>query len=130
MNDENTLKLWNDFPKLYAGRYKSITESLIPFGFECSDGWFDLIYKLSKEITELDDTVEATQVKEKFGTLRFYYYGGNDKIYRLVEEAEQESARTCEDCGDTTTAKTRGDSWLSTLCDKCAKRNDEIRNNL
>lgn len=69
MNVKNTKKLYNDFPKLYKGHKKSIRESLMPFGFMCEDGWFDLIYNLSKEITKLDPKgeVEAVEVKEKFG---------------------------------------------------------------
>lgn len=120
MNKKNTKKLWDDFPKLYRDKDESIQQSLIPFGFECSDGWFDLVYELSKQITSIDDSVVATQVKEKCGTLRFYYYGGNDKIDKLVEEAERQSARICEACGDTKTAKLQDNyGWYRTLCNKC-----------
>lgn len=49
------------------------------WGCQCSDGWYDLIFNLCKEIDdrykkdnrEVDLTV--VQVKEKFATLRFYY---------------------------------------------------------
>ena len=47
MNPELTKKLWEEHPLLYKGRYSSIRESLIPFGFECSNGWYDLIKELS-----------------------------------------------------------------------------------
>jgi len=122
MNNENTQKLWNDFPTLYKGKDKPITESLIPFGFECGDGWFNLIYELSEKITKLDPNCEAVQVKEKFGGLRFYTNGNIDEVDSLIDEYEETSYHTCEECGDTTTAKERGGYWIRTLCDKCFEK--------
>ena len=49
----------------------------------------------------------ADQVKEKFGTLRFYYTGGDDRIDGMVRMAESMSAVTCETCG--APGKLRGD---------------------
>jgi len=63
----------------------------------------ELVYSLSRAITDhaqragLD--ISAVQVKEKFGTLRFYVYDGDDVIRNLIGEAERESERTCEICG-------------------------------
>lgn len=122
MNNENTQKLWNDFPTLYKGKDKPITESLIPFGFECGDGWFNLIYELSEKITKLDPNCEAVQVKEKIGGLRFYTNGNIDEVDSLIDEYEETSYHTCEECGDTTTAKERGGYWIRTLCDKCFEK--------
>jgi hypothetical protein len=56
------------------------------------------------------------QVKEKFGTLRFYC-SGNDAIYRYVRLAERLSAVTCEDCGKPGTTKDSG--WIRTQCEEC-----------
>lgn len=120
MNKENTKKLYDDFPNLYKQHKLSIMENCMPWGFDCGNGWFNLIYNLSKKISEIAPECEATQVKEKYGTLRFYCNGYNDEVDKLINDAENLSGRTCENCGDTTTAKTRGDGWLSTVCDKCA----------
>jgi hypothetical protein len=65
--------------------------------------------------------VVATQVKEKFGTLRFYYEGGDDYIQGLVDMAESMSAVTCEECG--VPGKQRGGGWILTSCDKHAEEN-------
>ena len=80
MNEEHTRQLWKDYPILYQGRRKSISESLIPFGFECGDGWFWPVRDLSAlleavNIERAKDGIQivATQVKEKYGTLHFYY---------------------------------------------------------
>ena len=56
------------------------------------------------------------QVKEKFGTLRFYCSGG-ETIYKFISLAERLSAVTCEDCGKQGTANNSG--WISTLCEEC-----------
>jgi hypothetical protein len=60
--------------------------------------------------------VVVDQVKEKFGTLRFYYHGGDEYIRGLVGMAEAMSARTCEECGAPGT--TEGPGWIRTLCKK------------
>jgi len=63
--------------------------------------------------------VIATQVKEKFGTLRFYYYGGDDYCRGVESMAESMSAVTCEECGNHGKLLTQG--WYRTLCEIHAK---------
>jgi hypothetical protein len=63
------------------------------------------------------------QIKEKFGGLRFYYTGGDDKISGMVEVAEEWASRVCEECGSPATKQTSG--WIKTVCDK---HYDEIEN--
>lgn len=66
---------------LYTGRSKPMTESLMCFGWECPDTWNEILRDLSYQLEELNiryypkykTRIEAVQVKEKFGTLRFYY---------------------------------------------------------
>jgi hypothetical protein len=59
----------------------------------------------------------ASQVKEKFGTLRFYMSMGNDAIWAATEEAESKSALICESCGQP--GSMRGGGWLKVECDGC-----------
>lgn len=66
--------------------------------------------------------VTVDQVKEKFGTLRFYYSGGDDTISGLVNMAESMSAVTCEKCGNV--GRRRGTGWISTLCNEHSKEED------
>jgi hypothetical protein len=63
--------------------------------------------------------VTLDQVKEKFGTLRFYYSGGDDSIDGMVRMAESMSAVTCEECG--IPGRIRHGGWISTLCDEHAR---------
>lgn len=57
----------------------------------------------------------AVQVKEKFGTLRFYVNKADEQARAYIEFAEAMSARTCEVCG--APGKVRGGGWLQSLCD-------------
>ena len=119
MNKANTKKLLEDFPDLYSEHTKPAMESLMCWGFDCYDGWFDLIYELSKKIGEYDPGVKALQVKEKFGTLRFYIHGGDEKIDDIIDQAEQKSSEICEICGKL--GRLRGKSWVIIACEDCWK---------
>lgn len=78
-----------------------------------------------REVPEKIRQVVASQVKEKFGTLRFYYDGGDEYIHGLASMAEAMSARTCESCG--VPAKTGGSGWLRTMCQPCIDSREERR---
>ena len=64
--------------------------------------------------------VVADQVKEKFGTLRFYYHGGDEEISGMVRMAEAMSSVTCDVCGNPGT--TKGPGWIRTLCETHRKK--------
>lgn len=137
MNEENTRRIFEDFPFLFKHK-ENLRASLMGFGFECGDGWFDLIYNLCKDIgkeyRKMDENARETfyvqQVKEKFAGLRFYTsHLGNEKISDLIEEAENKSYKICELCGNETgsvhTSSPSGvGGWYRTLCEKCAKESD------
>lgn len=59
--------------------------------------------------------VIVEQVKEKFGSLRFYYQGGDEYINGLASMAESMSGITCEECG--APGESGGEGWISTLCE-------------
>jgi hypothetical protein len=68
--------------------------------------------------------VIVNQVKEKFGTLRFYYTGGDDYVDGVVRMGEEMTAVTCEDCG--APGRGRHGGWIRTLCDVHAKERDVV----
>lgn len=92
--------------------------------FPVGKGWRSLVTKLVEDIMVIDKEIEIVQVKEKFGGLRFYIFGGYGQINRLIEQAEIESFKTCEQCGTKENVETKGD-WILTLCEKC--RGDKIQ---
>lgn len=108
MNVALSTKLLDDFPQLFRHR----NETSMQRGFECGDGWFDLIYKLSEDIEAAaresglnsDDPAWplCRQVKEKFGSLRFVVFAVegypelSKRISDLRNAALNQSLQICE----------------------------------
>jgi hypothetical protein len=117
--------LVKNFPNLYRDRYKNMRETAMCWGFPNS-GWFPLIWDLSEkleaEILKLPENKRehccASQVKEKFGGLRFYMTTETEKMDRDISEAVGKSFKTCEVCG--LRGRERDGGWILTLCDKHA----------
>ena len=113
------------FPACIAG-VKTPQDSSMCWGFECDDGWFDLIWNLSQAIEdaarheglepESEDWPEATQVKQKFGTLRFHLNQHTEAISALIEEAGAASEKICEVCGASASSVDNARRWCKTLC--------------
>ena len=131
MNKRNTEYLFRRYPNLFPEEdRKDPTLSSMWFGFECGDGWFGLIDELCHTITlfvsqNKVDPVRVTQVKEKFGGLRFYYHGGNDLIRGMSWFAEALSFTICEKCGSKGTLRDNG--YLKTLCTLCNKPDNILK---
>lgn len=135
------------YPKIFANRYADMRTTAMCWGFECGDGWFNIIDQLcgniqhtidwshrtrevdlkwnaehpdeQRPVREIIPQVVAVQVKEKFGTLRFYTNSVNDQIYGMIRMAESMSGVTCEECG--APGKQRGRGWIYTACDAHTK---------
>ena len=116
MSPELQKELVEKYPKLFSSKQF--------WGFECGDGWFDLLDYLCGALltyTYGDEEIYVDQVKEKFGRLRFYLSKEDDVMHGMISMAEHMSGQICEVCGNR--GKTRSGSWLVTLCDK----HDEAR---
>jgi hypothetical protein len=85
------------------------------------DGWFNLIYDLSEEITKLDPECQAAQVKEKFGGLRFYIGARPKEIWNLIAKYENESWKICESCGSSENVKRTSGGWVHSFCNNCTE---------
>ena len=179
MKQELDKLLCEKYPKMMVNRNKSMQETCMCWGFECGNGWFNILDQLMGNIQHhidwkdkqreyarkynematqakagnfdlfeesMKDTVNLEykekrlaeivagdfrkvpesipqvtldQVKEKFGTLRFYYTGGDDEISGMVRMAESMSGVTCEECGNP--GERRGSGWIYTACDTHTK---------
>jgi hypothetical protein len=179
MKQELDKLLCEKYPKMMVNRNKSMQETCMCWGFDCGDGWFNILNQLMGNIQHhidwkdkqgeyarkynematqakagnfdlfeesMKDTVNLEykekrlaeivagdfrkvpesipqvtldQVKEKFGTLRFYYTGGDDEISGMVRMAESMSGVTCEECGNP--GERRGSGWIYTACDTHTK---------
>jgi hypothetical protein len=122
MNSELVKKFYDRWPKWFNGLTLTPYESCLAFGFECGEGWFDILWRLCEDIEKLNPPkdFEVHQIKEKFGGLRFYTGAGTDEIFDRIEQAEQESYKTCEACGSTKNVTSEG-RWITTLCKECRK---------
>lgn len=141
MNKENTEKLYKKYPEFF--KYKDdMKQSLMCFGFACNDGWFKLIDKLCHDIkkwfiTEYDGQdyngkiyrhvipsyFYIQQVKEKYGSLRFYISPAPEKVHDMIRVAELKSYYICEECGKEGKEFYRDKlPWIRTLCDECLNK--------
>ena len=92
---------------------------------EIEDGWQDLFLKMCEEIREplikadyLDD-FRFSQLKEKYGVMRCYCFGAPKEVHDIINKYEQESKRTCIQCGRNAAKISTG--WISPYCLSCAK---------
>lgn len=185
MRNELDKLLCEKYPKMMVNRNKPMTETCMCWGFDCGDGWFNILNLLMGNIQHhidwkekqrkwaldynymaaqckagnfdafeesMKDTVSQEykekrleeivagdfrpvpdpiqqvtldQVKEKFGTLRFYYTGGDEHISGMVRMAESMSGVTCETCGNP--GKCGGEGWVRTSCGPCEVKREEAR---
>jgi len=73
-----------------------------PAEISCSSGWYGIIKDLDAELALIDPEYQITQIKEKFGTLRFYFETKSPRfieMHEIVYKYEEISARTCEISG-------------------------------
>jgi hypothetical protein len=123
-------KLYEKYPDIFRQKDLPLQQTAMCWGISCDDGWYDIIDKLCLCISMLVNLtgmcVEASQVKEKFGGLRFYIdigaVPGNflsiaHIVFDITEIAEVFSYMTCEICGKPGELSRTG-SWYKTLCEE------------
>lgn len=90
-------------------------------------GWFDLVERLCNDVEKMLDEsggfCHFFQMKEKFGGLRLYVSAPTRAILNRINEAENESLKTCEICGNP--GEPRGGGWIVTRCDEHAPNKKE-----
>ena len=132
MNRMKERELIAKYPKIFRQRDLQPSETAMCWGLECSEFWFPIIDRLCAKIQAyVDDKyskllhdavqIEATQVKEKFGSLRFYYEPYDQQVEEFILEAEIETEKTCCRCGTMENVKMTKSGWVQPLCPKCTK---------
>lgn len=116
------------YPTLYKNRSAKPGKSLMHWGFSCGDGWYHIIDVISRMLTDYSQDITASQVKEKFGGLRFYYSGKyGEYTIGITTMGEQVSGITCEVCGTPSRSRNYG-GYVSTMCPACAEKAGRIAN--
>lgn len=127
MKKELFTELKTAYPKLLA----KIEED----SFYVGDGWFNLLFLTCERIqvqidnyisdAEYKEQIYAVQIKEKFGTLRFYLNKDNPAIRGIVDMAEAYSRVVCEECGNVGKKTISTNKVVRTFCDVHLKENDK-----
>ena len=148
MNEANTKYLLDKFKffgyEEWKDDKKALHYTLMPFGLEVLDGWFELIKQLCLHIENVfhnarenakyqdpptpyigNEHFRVIQVKEKYGSLRFYDTGApgreGERIDGAISLATQMSHHICEVCGNKGQTY-RAYMWYLTRCEECFKK--------
>jgi len=133
MRKELDEKLVKEFPLLFKDRHASEMKTAMCWGFDCGDGWYFLIHHLCSTIQGRIDSnphmklpqPTVFQVKEKFGSLRFYVDFADDETRGMIWLAEHMSAYICEKCGkEGRIIYERG--WYRCRCYSCWKKERKV----
>lgn len=124
MKKELQEKLFEKYPKIFVEKDLPMSQTCMCWGIDTGNGWYDILDVLCSSLQWDTDKngrpqVVATQVKEKFGTLRFYTHGADDHQEGMISLTENLSAITCEVCGKKAETARDVGGWVSTLCDEC-----------
>lgn len=94
------------------------------YGFQCADGWAELIEVLMFEIHDYvtmnnKEAFQILQVKEKLGALRIYVDTKDVRVIDLINKTEALSIKVCEYCGMLENVGMTNSSWIHTICRTC-----------
>ena len=122
---------WLNMDRGEAINYLDIKDDDVFTYIDCApEGWAKLCEDLCAELKVLFDSIgfkdySLCQVKEKFGSLRWYEGSGvpikiGDEYSKIMRKYEQLSEKTCCVCGAPATKISRG--WVCPFCDGCAEK--------
>ncbi len=123
MKRELQNKLFQKYPGLFAQKDLGPMHSLMCFGIETPDSWFDIIDQTCGLIQKyVDDSkiqqIEFAQVKEKFGSLRMYANLYDDTVEDIIDNATRLTEHICARCGSMNDVKSTV-GWIEYLCRDC-----------
>ena len=100
--------------------YSDVYQQKLKIKYLEENGTKNQIYDATVILNHLIDNLPIiSQVKEKFGSLRFYVESATDIQYAYIEFAESLSSRTCEVCGSPGEQTNSG--WIKTVCETHSK---------
>lgn len=100
------------------------------YNISVGEGWRNIVENLCQQILELNppEQFQVSQIKEKFGGLRFYWNGHSElkedlkaQITSLIRKAESEAYKTCQDCGNPGVICRKPSGWIFVACENHQK---------
>lgn len=88
------------------------------------NGWRNIALDLCKELKEeldknnLTEKYRISQIKEKYGVLRWYDFGNTKNGYKIISKHCYKTRKICIKCGKP--AKFISTDWISPYCAVCA----------
>lgn len=113
-------------PELQDQLIKKYPKILSNIYLEVGNGWYNIIDNLCEWLQFNTNNnndrpqVKAVQVKEKFGSLRFYVENASNSQFAVISFVEHLTRYICEQCGSRDNVTQEG-SWIKTLCTKCRR---------
>jgi hypothetical protein len=125
------------YPDLFRQRHLPATETCMCWGFEVGKGWRPTLNSMCEKITAIIRAypsihVEFTQIKEKYGSGRFYYNSWHDEsaeesrielilsaigaIDDIIERAERAVDSICAITGEQYYTKITYGGWVYDIC--------------
>jgi hypothetical protein len=97
---------------------------------DAPDGWVEIIKECDELLAYMDPVYRVFQIKEKFGTLRYYFEtdleGPQSQIMSFIAQGfETMSAWRCQACGKYGETKSLN-GWLYTACPEHTNEESEI----
>ena len=104
---------WTEFNSFPTGWRKA-------FGYEMISEINSAILNAPEKVREeLEKSFLITQIKEKFGYLRFYVSCATQEIFDIIHKYETRSGKICVHCGKP--AKYISTGWVCPWCEDCIK---------
>ena len=103
MDKEKTNQLYERFSHLYRERTAPLDSSQMPWGFQCEDGWYKILFDMSKKIEKISSEGEFAPAislvsKHEDGTLHVAVRNITPPVADIVTAAQERSRLTCEYC--------------------------------
>ncbi len=143
--------MWQENPNMQEENFRSYPDNVYRYwGCECSSGWYqilrdccDAIIKRYAEDDIMPDDIDfiPLQIKEKFGTLRFYYefrgapsgiaaidFLGDGQSIRFEAGIDDVDEKTQRLRHDISTIVRKAEKKSKTICELCGSGGASLRN--
>ena len=129
MDSQKTNELYEKFPHLYRERTAPLESSGMGWGFQCENGWYKIIYEMSKKIDKISKDGQfapaiAEVSRNPDGTLYVAVSNITPPVADIVTSATEQSRLTCEFCAYTPAflRTTKGPHKGHIACGRCLRK--------